>query len=157
MNEDQLKIFIDCVKNYFSQFNANDEVEFGTPFVNSPERIKEVILDYTGTIAISGDYVGALYISTGRPLLDALAKKILGTQEVSESDVVDIAGELANTIAGNVRKSLGKGFEISVPMIISGKFSSMEIPRLKSPTYVVPFKWMNCQSYICIGLDRVAG
>ncbi|MDH5655605.1 MAG: chemotaxis protein CheX [Spirochaetia bacterium] len=152
MKEEVIQIFIDCIKNYFLQF-GNEEVEFGTPYLSKPDDIKEIILEYTGAISISGDYRGALYISSGRDLLEELTELILDVKSALENDIIDIAGEITNTIAGNARQTLGQNFLISVPLIITGKFISIETPKLKIPTYIIPFSWRNKKSYLCIGLE----
>jgi chemotaxis protein CheX len=51
-----------------------------------------------------------------------------------------MVGEVANTIAGNVRRDLGKDFAISVPTVVSGAGSAVVLPPDTRPV-VIPINW----------------
>ncbi|KIM10594.1 MAG: hypothetical protein KU37_09875 [Sulfuricurvum sp. PC08-66] len=156
MKEQELVIFIECVRDYFETFDSKDSIAFRPPIILSGERaktLKEYVLDYTGTIAISGDFSGAIYVSTNETMLDKLIEVILGVDECSHEDRVDMAGEIVNTISGNARKTLGSNLNISVPFVVSGNTVSIDLPRLISPIYVLPCQWRGENFYVFIGLD----
>ena len=44
----------------------------------------------------------------------------LGETDTSEEMLIDTVGEVANTLSGNARESLGKNFIISVPKVVKG-------------------------------------
>ena len=43
--------------------------------------------------------------------------------------MVDLVGEVANTIAGNARSEFGEEFEISVPIVLRGAPDEILLPR----------------------------
>ena len=52
----------------------------------------------------------------------------------------DLVGEVANTIAGNVRRDFGKDFAISVPTVVTGEGPPVELPAACRPV-VIPINW----------------
>ena len=55
----------------------------------------------------------------------------IGETDVSEHNLADMAGEVANTLAGNARVHFGSEFMISVPVIVQGRPSQVILmPRL---------------------------
>ena len=117
MKETELKFFIDVVTTYFSQVTG-EPAAMGIPYVKQSE---PVVLDYTGVIGISGPRKGGIYFTTGSKLLTELTKVILEVDEADEETLLDMVGELTNTIAGNARKSFGADFLISVPVLVRGR------------------------------------
>ena len=99
MTESELKFFIDVVTEYFGQVTGEPAV-MGLPYVKKTE---PVVLPYTGLIGISGPRKGGIYFTAGAPLLSELTRVILDA-EADEETLLDMVGELTNTIAGNVRK-----------------------------------------------------
>jgi chemotaxis protein CheX len=78
---------------------------------------------------------------------------ILGSEEVSREDFVDMTGEVVNTIAGNARKELGANFNISIPFVISGDTISIDLPKMVAPIYILPCRWGEQTFYLFLGLD----
>jgi len=148
MTENELKSFIDVVINYFKEL-TNIEADMGIPFVKNQENL---ILDHTGLIGISGTKKGGIYITAEKKLLEELSKIIIGATEVSEDDIVDMVGEMANTIAGNVKKYFGNTFMISVPIIIKGSPDDI-LMKLKPPVFIIPINWNGYKSYLGVGLE----
>ena len=65
---------------------------------------------------------------------------------MSEELLVDLVGEVANTISGNARYVFGKDFMISVPVVIEGAPSSIHLPKdLRS--YVPQLEKLNLHLY----------
>jgi chemotaxis protein CheX len=64
----------------------------------------------------------------------------MNESNVSNEYLCDLVGEVANTIAGNVRRELGKDFAISVPTVVSGAGSVVELPAGTRPV-VIPINW----------------
>jgi len=59
------------------------------------------------------------------------------TGSASKENIVDLVGEVANTISGNARTEFGKDFMISVPTMTEGAPSKAHLPEhLRS--YVIP-------------------
>ncbi len=63
-----------------------------------------------------------------------------GVIAVSGRRLCDLVGEVANTIAGNVRRDLGKDFAISVPSVVTGAGNSVDLPAGGRPV-VIPIHW----------------
>jgi chemotaxis protein CheX len=70
----------------------------------------------------------------------------------TEDALRDMAGELANTIAGNASKSFGKGYDISVPIILQGAPDKLVI-KVEPPCYVLPVEWQQHKFHIVIGIS----
>lgn len=60
--------------------------------------------------------------------------------DASEENLVDIAGEVANTIAGNARKEFGAEFHISVPLVFKGVPQSIVLPK-DERSFIIPIAW----------------
>ena len=73
----------------------------------------------------------------------------MGENETDTANVLDIVGEVANTISGNARSAFGKDFMISVPLVIEGAPSYIHLPKaLRS--YVIPVYWKAYSAAIVI-------
>jgi chemotaxis protein CheX len=150
MLEDTLQVFIDGIKNYFAHTNE-PEVKIGTPYLvdnNAPESA-----DYTGIIGVSGPNKGCVYFTSPKILLKHLLLSI-GESETHEENMVDLVGEVANTLSGYARRTFGKSFMISVPVVIEGVPSAIHLPR-KLRSYVIPVTWKsyNASVVICLQPD----
>lgn len=149
MTENELKSFIDVVITYFTQV-TREPATMGLPFAKRDEQ--PVVLDYTGLIGISGPRKGGIYLTTGPELLAKLTEEILDVSDPDDETRLDMVGELTNTIAGNVRKSFGPDFMISVPMVIKGRPDDIHV-RLKPPVFVIPINWRHEKAYLVVGLE----
>lgn len=148
MTESELKFFIEVVTDYFEQVTGESAV-MGIPYIKSDE---PAVLSYTGLIGISGPRKGAIYFTTEQGLLKRLTQEILDLADPDEDSLLDMVGELTNTIAGNVRKSFGSSFLISVPMLIKGKPTDI-LMRLKPPVFIVPILWRKDKAFLAVGLE----
>ena len=81
-----------------------------------------------------------------------LIKIFIGIDDPSDEDILDMAGEISNVVAGNVRANLGANFMISVPVVFQGMPSQLKIPNDVS-IYVIPIVWNNHEAYVVIGLQ----
>ena len=151
MSEKTLQTFIDSIVNYFNHTSDND-AKVGTPFL--VENNDPAALDYTGIIGVSGPIKGCVYFSAPSILLKHLLLSI-GETETHEANIIDIVGEVANTLAGNARKEFGREFMISVPIVVKGKPSSIHLPR-DSRSYVIPISWKSYQGIVVICLSPEA-
>lgn len=148
MTESELKFFIEVVTDYFEQVTGEGAV-MGLPFLKSEE---PAVLAFTGLIGISGPRKGAIYFTSDAKLLTTLTQEILDLADPDEDSLLDMVGELTNTIAGNVRKSFGADFLISVPMLIKGKPQDI-LMRLKPPVFIVPILWRKEKAFLAVGLE----
>lgn len=148
MKEEELKTFIDVVVSYFEQ-TTGEAAEMGVPYIKNHEA---VVLDYTGIIGISGARKGGIYLTASKPMLSDIAEKLLGTKADDDDTISDMAGELCNTIAGNVRSTFGSSFLISVPMVLQGSPHDIMM-KMHQPVFIIPIQWKTHQSYLVVGLE----
>lgn len=147
MSEETLQVFIDGVVRYF-EHTSDKEVHVGTPYLVSNKA--PIAMDYTGLIGISGPTKGCIYFTAPSVLLKHLLLSI-GETETNAHYMMDLVGEVANTISGNARRELGKDFMISVPMVIEGKPSAIHLPQ-KLRSYVIPITWKSYTAAVAICL-----
>ena len=149
MNESDIKIFVDGVSNYFEE-TTGEKPEVGVPYIKGEE---SVVLDYTGAIGISGKKRGCIYITASSKMLEDLAKLILLVEDIEIEVLLDMVGELANTIAGNARNAYGSEFMISVPIVLDGKPNDIILQKMKVPTYIIPITWRDSASILVVGIE----
>ncbi len=145
MKEDNMQIFVDIVKNFFNQLDM-EEVVIDTPYLLENDMPK--ILEYTGMIGISGAHKGVVYVTSSRDLLKKTLE-CMGEPDDTEANIIDLVGEIANTISGNARKEFGSDFHISVPVVFQGAPKSMILPK-DERSFVIPIEWHSQVSEIVI-------
>lgn len=76
----------------------------------------------TGLVSLTGEWEGAVAIAMPEPLarLAAATMFAMGEDEVSDDDVRDTIGELANMTGGNVKSMLGGSTQLSLPTVTEG-------------------------------------
>ena len=147
MSEETLQVFIDGVVRYF-EHTSDREVHVGTPYLASNK--SPVSMDYTGIIGISGPVKGCIYFTAPSVLLKHLLLSI-GETETTVHYMMDLVGEVANTISGNARRELGKDFMISVPLVVQGSPTTLHLPpELRS--YVIPINWKSYTAAVAVCL-----
>ncbi|WP_421765507.1 chemotaxis protein CheX [Ekhidna sp.] len=142
-------LFINSVSNYFKHLTEIDS-DMKVPYLKESEGL--VLKDFTGMIGISGSRQGFVYISANREMFADLINMFIGIEDPSEEDILDMAGEISNVVAGNVRANLGANFMISVPTVFEGMPKELQIPDNVS-MYVIPIKWNNHEAFVVLGLD----
>lgn len=148
MKQEELKTFIDVVVGYFREATGTD-AQMGIPYVKEKEA---VIYDYTALIGISGEKKGGIFVTAQKELLLKLCGALLEMHDAPDDILTDMAGELANTIAGNVRLSFGSSFMISVPMILKGSADDIVI-QLSPPVFIIPLEWLGTRASLAVGLE----
>ena len=148
MDEAQLRVFVDIVHKYFES-ETSKPPDTGSPYLGDVSDLP--ILDYTGVIGISGERQGCVYVTAGPDLLRALLLHA-GETDVSEYNLCDLAGEIANTVAGNARLYFGSDFMISVPVIVRGVAQAIHMPR-NTKAYIIPFRWRKHAASLVVSLQ----
>ena len=77
---------------------------------------------------------------------------MLAMDDVSTEDLKDLVGEVANTVSGNLRKSFGSDFQISVPIVVEGPAKDIKMPK-DIDTYVLPINWREYESFLVVCLE----
>ncbi|MDO4906658.1 chemotaxis protein CheX [Neisseria sp.] len=152
MREDQLQVFLEGAKKYFTQVSG-EEVFVGTPYL--VENAIPAAQRYSGVIAISGKNKGIVYFTSPEKMAERLLE-LMGEKDTSEENLMDLVGEVANTIAGNARSEFGEKFEISVPIVIRGAPDEIMLPR-EGRSFVIPLKWEQYQAAIVVAFYADTG
>ncbi len=147
--EGTCQFFIDSTKHYFSHITKVDAT-IGIPYLKKSGNLE--LKEYTGMIGVSGNHKGFVYISAAEDMFAELWLLSTGTSP-SNDDILDMAGEVSNVIAGNVREQLGKDFMVSIPMVFKGKPDKLKLPE-DIPIYVIPFKWKNHEGFVVVGVSE---
>ncbi|MCS6984349.1 MAG: chemotaxis protein CheX [Leptospiraceae bacterium] len=151
MEAKELDVFIQGVIAYFKEVLGEDP-EIGTPYLQNTQD-KSHLYDYTGIIGLSGSYRGAIYITCEQGILLDIVERFLGIKNPEAQHLRDMAGELANTIAGNVSRVFGNAFHISVPIIMNGTPNYLALP-IEIPAYVIPISVRGKKAALVVGMRK---
>lgn len=142
-------LFINSVSNYFKHLTEVDS-KIKVPYIKESKGL--VLKDFTGMIGISGSKNGYVYISADKEMFEDLINIFIGIDNPSAADILDMAGEISNVVAGNVRANLGTNFMISVPIVFEGMPKEINV-KTDVTVYVIPIKWKNHEAFVVIGLQ----
>lgn len=150
MDETILRVFSTCATGYFASV-AQEPALVGTPFLPVDE--SDIAPgDFTAVIGITGRRRGVVCFTAPRALLQSLLPA-LGETGTGDPLCADLAGEIANTIAGNARAELGTAFMISVPVVIAAPAATPAFPR-EAVRYVFPLAWRGHRAALWIALEQ---
>ena len=150
MDASQLNVFVDGATRYFHE-TTGVPAEVGSPYLIDDAH--SVAGEFTGAIGVSGRHRGNVYFTADRALLTVLMGT-LGETEQTRENMLDLVGDIANTISGNARQRFGPSFLISVPTLIFGR-NALALPRgVKS--YAIPVVWQRYRSTVIVVLDSPA-
>ena len=144
--ESTLPFFVQTVSHYFRDI-VGLQMDIEAPYLLDGE---PQISDFTAVIGVSGDLQGCVYFSAPRALLDSLLL-FAGEQNPTDELRCDMVGEAANTLSGNVRRQLGSGFMISVPVVMQGRPERLAWPK-NTACFVIPLQWKACRSLLMLCL-----
>lgn len=145
--EEKLRVFINSIFYYF-EHTYKENVDIGSPYL--VDSLDVIDSEYTGLITITGDYQGVCCFSTPKELLEKIITAV-GVNDISENMLFDTAGEIANTLSGNVRKHLGSKFNISVPVVFEGKPDQSYFTE-DAKIYAIPIKWRGNKATLGVSL-----
>lgn len=148
IKESDARIFVDSVTNYFSLLTGEPAL-IRSAYLASTSNLPRY--DYTGLIAFSGQFRGSVYFSASSMMA---AKLLLAMRETDtgKSNLLDIVGEVANTIAGNARKHYGSGLEISTPLTIYGHSDEIK-SAIRARPYAIEMQWQQCEGVVLVDLE----
>lgn len=147
MDEHFLQVFVDGVKRYFSVTTPHDPVEVGVPYLTRSR--DHWHHDVTGIISVTGLHKGSVCFSAPRILLRRLLM-VQGEADYDAGLCADLVGEVANTIAGNARRSFGREFSISTPQVVEGAPSTTLKADQAGRAYVIPLAWNRYRASLVI-------
>ncbi|WP_407275798.1 chemotaxis protein CheX [Halothiobacillus sp. DCM-1] len=143
LDEQDLRVFIDALTHYFQHLTQ----EFADVLPSYLSLHEIPIQEYTGLIAISGQYQGQVYFSAPSALLRHLLLA-QGETVLTESNLLDQVGEIANTLAGNARSYFGERFTISTPRAQRGEPET----AIASRPYVIPLSWKKYKALLVVDI-----
>jgi len=150
MSEQTIQVFTDGVTRYFNLVSGSD-VKIGSPYL--VDNTNPAAFDYTGIIGITGPYKGLVYFTAPRVLLRHLLIS-MGESDTNLENIMDVVGEVANTISGNARSNFGSEFMISVPSTTQGAPSAAQLPaQLRS--FVIPIYWKSYHAAVVVCLQQL--
>ncbi len=149
MNQENLEVFVDGLTNYFDK-TTSSLAKVSTPFLI--QDINQYLSDYTGIIGISGNHKGSVFFTAPRILIVKLISEI-GVLTTQEDKLMDLVGEISNTISGNARRTFGDQFMLSTPIVLKGKTEQLHVSDVTN-IYVIPVVWKNMTAHLIINLNQ---
>ena len=126
------------------EVNENDLAEMVEQVWESyldPEGLSPLIPTYDenqpsevhSSVSITGSWSGHVVFASSRAAAQRAAAAFLAMEmdEVSEEDISDTLGELANIVGGNVKAMLPSGAQLSLPQVVLAPESSARYPNAK--------------------------
>jgi chemotaxis protein CheX len=147
LHESELKLFVESVRRYF-QVITRQEPQITSAFLGTGDIDGH---DFNGIVSFSGTYNGHVIVSMPPQLLRELLLLQRET-DLSEGNLLDAVGEIANTLGGNARKALGSGLQISVPVKLRG--SAGIKARVRKHPYVITLRWNHQPALVCVDMER---
>lgn len=147
LNASDLAVFVKLVTNCFATVS-------GTPPVFGPSTIELgplKLFKYSGFIVVQGPLNGWICLSLPTGVADGLLEML---SEPCRDEVyrLDIAGEVAQTVAANARERFGEHLLIR-PALVTGN-ATIEQTLVQPPmTLRLPFMWRNHAAQLLVGLN----
>lgn len=148
MKEAELKTFVEGVMRYFATITTT-AAKVGVPYVKAADHAVE---DITGIIGMTGQRKGGIFISCPREMLGEIVTEYSGNSAPTLAMIKDLAGEMANTVAGNASLAFGSDFQISVPVVLVGRPEQLDLPT-RVPTFIIPIEWKHYKAYLAVGVE----
>jgi chemotaxis protein CheX len=147
-DEEKLLVFVKGTTNFFKEITRKP-ASVGTPYLM--DTMQPLAYDYTGIIGISGERKGSIYFTAPANFLMRVLVS-MGETDLSRDSLMDIVGEVANTISGNARNVFGERFMISVPTVVSTRDDHIRLPK-NTRSYIIPIEWSKHQAALVITLS----
>ena len=147
LHDTELKLFVDSVRRYF-QVITRQEPQITSAFLGTGDIDG---YDFNGIVTFSGSYNGHVIVSMPAQLLRELLL-LQGETDLSAGNLLDAVGEIANTLGGNARKTLGSSLQISVPVKLHG--SSGVKARVRKHPYVITLRWNHQPAMVCVDMEK---
>lgn len=145
MTETDIKVFVESISHYFEQI-SRQSANIGAAYLSTYEGLENY--DYSGLIGIAGKFRGCIYFTAPRQLLRHLLVS-MGENNHGDENLMDMVGEIANTLSGNARRHFGSEFIISVPVSMKGRLENVRPPSDLLP-YVIPVTWHSYRASLVI-------
>lgn len=150
IDENEIQVFVDAVRQYFDQITG-ESATLQSAYLGERESPPPTF-DFTGLITISGAFTGCIYFSAPKQMV----RKVLtaqGEPDHSEATMLDATGEVANTIAGNARRHFGQQLEISVPVTLQGNARDLS-STIRSHPHIIMVGWKRLDASLIVDITR---
>ena len=145
LKESELRLFIDSVRRYF-EVTSRVPVEITSAYLGMGALHGH---EFNGIVTFSGPLTGQVTVSLP---MRAVCELLLIQREtkLTEANLLDAVGEIANTLAGNARRHLGREVDISVPTTVRGP--RIDTRQACRHPYVITFRWNTYPGLVCVDL-----
>jgi hypothetical protein len=142
-----LAVFVKLVTHCFATVSGTPPV-FGASTI---ELGPLTLFKYSGFISVQGPLNGWICLSLPVGVADGLLEML---SEPSRDEIyrLDIAGEVAQTVAANARERFGEHLLIR-PALVTGNCSIEETLVQPPMTLRLPFTWRNHSAQLLVGLN----
>ena len=145
LNVADLRLFVDSIKRYLL-VTTRHEPQLTSAFLGTAEVEG---FEYHGLVNFSGSFNGQVVVSMAGKLVRELLQQ---ETNLSEGNLLDAVGEIANTLAGNARKTMEPELQISVPVKIQGSHGIKTCVRKHS--YIITLCWGHHAAMVCVDMER---
>ncbi len=149
LSDNALKLFVDLVRRYF-EVTTTQQPTIAAAYLGSRDMAG---YDFSGLVEFSGAYTGNVIVSMPRQLLRELLL-LQGETDLSEANLLDAVGEIANTIAGNARRALNAALDISVPRRLHDAAGLAS--RVRQRPYAIALRWNRMPAMVYVDVERRA-
>lgn len=147
LNETDLRLFVDSIKHYLKT-TTRQEPQITSAFLGTGDVQG---FEFNGVVTFSGSYNGQVVVSMPARMLRELLL-LQHETDMSDGNLLDAVGEIANTLAGNARKTLGTGLEISVPVKMQGAPGIKA--RVRKHPFVITLRWNRHEAMVCVDMEK---
>jgi chemotaxis protein CheX len=147
LSETDLRLFVDSIKRYL-QITTRQEPQITSAFLGTGDVQG---FEFNGIVTFSGSYNGQVVVSMPSKMLRELLL-LQHETDLSDGNLLDAVGEIANTLAGNARKTLGTGLSISVPVKIQGAPTIKT--RVRKHPFVITLRWNRHEAMVCVDMEK---
>ena len=97
------------------------------PRLGGPEPGAELL---TASVSVAGAWIGHIVVETSGAAARGIAAAMLALQdeELTEADVTDAMGEIANVVGGNVKSAVPDPSTLSLPLVVRGGAGALAWP-----------------------------
>lgn len=142
-----LAIFVELVSNCFTTVSGTTPV-FG---VSTIEVGLPLLFQYSGFIVVEGPLNGWICLSLPAAVADELLEALCEPNR-DEEFRLDLAGEVAQTVAANAREQFGESLLVC-PAVVTGDFT-LAGTLLHSPLVLrMPFTWRDHDAQLLVSLN----
>jgi chemotaxis protein CheX len=149
MIEDEINVFIERIIEYFHVYDEESPPQIKTPYLING--VDKHVLEYTGVIGVTGRNEGTVMFTAPPSMLLMLMARYGETGNGTAELMLDMVGEIANTIAGNAREVFGAKFQLAPPVALRAPIRGLLLAKgLQS--YCIPIEWRQKRAYLIVSL-----